>query len=477
MNIDQLYYILPEIFILSASCAILLASAFMNDKSQSNILYHISQISLLISASLAYATMTADSVLALHSTVVSDKLSAFLKVMICLVSAVVLLYSKDYLYHRGLLKGEYFFLILTSVAGMLIMTSAMHFITIYLGLELLSLSLYGLVAFQRKSGQASEAAMKYFVLGALASGLLLYGMSMIYGATGSLSLEVIHKVTSELQGDKTLVVVGMVFIVTGIAFKLGAVPFHAWVPDVYQGSVTPIGLFISTAPKLAAFAMMMRLLVDGLQPMQADWSEMLIFLAVLSIGFGNTVAIAQTNIKRMLAYSAISHVGFLLLGVLTGNVSGYSASLFYISSYVLMGLGSFGIILLLSQANFEADQLEDYKGLNEKNSWQAFIMLIVMLSMAGVPPLLGFWAKWSVLLQVVQAGYIWLAVYAVIFSVIGAFYYLRVIKLMYFDKPGRNIEINTSQDFNTAISINAITILLLGLFPSWLMQACIFIMQ
>jgi NADH-quinone oxidoreductase subunit N len=374
---------------------------------------------------------------------------------------------------RNLLKGEYFILGLFAVLGMMVMVSAHHLLMIYLGLELLSLSLYAMVAMHRDSQQASEAAMKYFVLGALASGMLLYGISMLYGITGSLDLAEITQVISQKNEHHTILVFALVFIVVGLAFKLGAVPFHMWVPDVYQGAPTAVTLFIGSAPKLAAFAMVMRLLVEGMQELHADWQGMLILLAILSMGTGNLIAIAQTNLKRMLAYSTISHVGFLLLGILTGTAAGYAASMFYVIVYALMSLGGFGVILLLSRKGFEAELLADLKGLNERNSWYAFIMLILMLSMAGVPPFLGFWAKWSVLSQVVQADMVWLAVVAVAFAIIGAFYYLRIIKLMYFDKAEDNTPIEADLPMRIALSVNGLVILMLGLLPHSLMQLCL----
>jgi NADH-quinone oxidoreductase subunit N len=339
-------------------------------------------------------------------------------------------------------------------------------------LELLSLSMYSLVAMQRDNPLATEAAMKYFVLGALASGMLLYGMSMIYGVTGSLDFTKISEAVDLGTIDHSVLAYGLVFLIVGVAFKFGAVPFHMWVPDIYQGAPTAITLFIGSAPKLAAFAMLMRLLVDGLEGLYLDWQGILILLSILSMFTGNILAIAQTNIKRMLAYSTISHVGYLLLGVLTASHSGYAASLFYTISYTLMSLGAFGMVLLLSRAGYEAENLDDFKGLNTRKPWYAFIMLILMLSMAGVPPMLGFWAKWSVLGQVVQAGMVWLAVLAVLAAVIGAFYYLRIVKLMYFDAPQETTEINPAPDLRFALSVNGLAVLMLGLSPQALMEMC-----
>jgi NADH-quinone oxidoreductase subunit N len=363
---------------------------------------------------------------------------------------------------------------------MMVMISANHFLTIYMGLELLSLSLYAMVAMNRDSVVSTEAAMKYFVLGALASGLLLYGMSMIYGATGTLE---ITGVAERLYGggaNKNLMVFGLVFLVAGLAFKLGVVPFHMWIPDVYHGAPTSVTLLISTAPKLAAFAIVMRLLVNGLITMAQDWQAMLVILSVLSMAIGNLAAIAQTNLKRMLAYSAISHMGFMLLGITTGVVSGdarfalnaYSSAMFYVIAYVMMSAGTFGVILLMARTGFEADNIEDFKGLNKRNPWFAGVMLMLMFSMAGIPFFIGFFAKFSVLQAVVAAGYIWLALIAVLFSLIGAFYYLRVVKVMYFDQPVDDTPLTAGLDMRILISANGLAVALLGMFPQVIMSLC-----
>lgn len=470
--LNELQWLLPEIFVLSMACIILVVDAYLKPELRATS-YQLAQGTLLGSALLSYVLIPDTKLLLLHNMVVVDPLAGVLKVFVALISFVVFLYSRDYLKERDLFRGEYFVLGLFAVLGMQVMISAQHFLTIYLGLELLSLSLYAMVAMQRDSASATEAAMKYFVLGALASGMLLYGMSMLYGVTGSLELAVIADTISSGQIEPMLLSFGLVFIVVGLAFKLGAVPFHMWVPDVYQGAPTAITLFLGSAPKLAAFAMVMRLLVDGLQPLHPDWQGMLMILALLSIASGNVIAIAQTNIKRMLAYSTISHVGFLLFGILTAQKDGYVAAMFYTLVYTLMTLGAFGMILLLSRAGFESENLDDFKGLNQRNSWYAFLMLVVMLSMAGIPPMLGFWAKWAVLSQVVHAGFVWLALLAVLFSVIGAFYYLRVIKLMYFDKAADETPIEASVDMRVALSANGLLILSLGLFPEMLMVICV----
>ena len=375
---------------------------------------------------------------------------------------------------RHMFRGEFFALALFATLGMLIMISANHLLILYLGLELLSLSLYAMVALQRDSAKATEAAMKYFILGALASGMLLYGMSMIYGATGSLELTRMASLIDDNAAKNVGLILGLVFVVAGIGFKLGAVPFHMWIPDVYEGSPTAVTLFLGSIPKLAAFAFMIRLLVQGLgnTDIQMHWQQMLVVMSVLSLAIGNIAAIAQTNLKRMLAYSTISHMGFLLLGIISGGVNGYVSSMFYAIVYVLMNLGAFGMMLLLSRDGFEAEHIDDYKGLNQRSPWYAFLMLIIMLSMAGVPPLVGFYSKFSVLQSIVENGNIGLAVIAVIFSLIGAFYYLRIVKVMYFDEPVDTSVIAPRNDAKWLLTINALALLFFGLMPQSLMVLC-----
>lgn len=462
----------PEIFLLTMTCVILVIDLFLKDRSR-GATYLLSQITLLVTAVLAVQMYRPETILTFSGTFVSDPMSSLLKIFILIATIVVFVYSKDYLRERDIFKGEFYILGLFGVLGMMILVSAHNFLTVYLGLELLSLSLYALVAMQRDSLNASEAAMKYFVLGALASGMLLYGMSMLYGATGTLDLGELHTRVANAPMSNLVLVFGLVFIIVGVAFKLGAVPFHMWLPDVYQGAPTAVTLYIGTAPKLAAFAMVMRLLVDGLGSLHAHWGDILVILSIVSMGIGNVVAIAQANIKRMLAYSTISHVGFILLGVLAGTAQGYSSAMFYTIVYVLMGLGGFGMIIVLSRKGFEADSLDDFRGLNERSPWFAFMMLILMFSMAGVPPFLGFWAKLSVLMEVVSVGRIWLAAVAVIFSIIGAYYYLRVIKLMYFDKPGDTTKIEVSTDIRVVMSANGLLVLGLGVYPGALMALCV----
>lgn len=464
----------PEIFVLAMACLILVIDLFLKEQNRA-VTYMLTQLTLIGAALLTLGLHSAQPVLAFNDSFISDRMGDVLKLFIYLVSAVVFLYSREYLRSRELYKGEYFVLGLFAVLGMMVMVSAHSLLTIYLGLELMSLSLYAMVAMQRDSAVASEAAMKYFVLGALSSGLLLYGMSMLYGATGSLNIAAIDAAVRHggAAPDQQIVLVfGLVFVLIGMTFKLGAAPFHMWIPDVYHGAPTAVTLFIAGAPKIAAFAMLMRLLVDGLGDLHLHWQGMVAILAVLSMGIGNIIAIAQSNLKRMLAYSTISHVGFLLLGILSGTKVGYSASMFYIIVYALMTIGGFGMIILLSRAGFEADRLDDFKGLNSRSPWFAFIMLILMFSMAGVPPTVGFYAKLAVLQAVVEAGWVWLAVLAVLFSVIGAFYYLRIIKLMYFDKAEDLAPLTPGFDMQVLMSANGLAVLALGIFPSALLTLC-----
>lgn len=464
---------IPEIFVLSMACIILVIDLFIKQENRF-FSYLLSQLTLVVAAGLTLYLFTGSDVFTFENMFVSDNMSSVLKIFIYLITAVCFLYSRKYLIEQNFFRGEFFVLGLFGVLGMMIIVSAHNFLTIYLGLELLSLSLYAMVALRRDSVPASEAAMKYFVLGAIASGVLLYGMSILYGAAGTLDIAQIARYLAGQQGEKDIVTAfGLVFIVVGLAFKLGAVPFHMWIPDVYHGAPTPVTLYLGTAPKIAAFAMTIRLLVDGFQPIHGQWQDMLIILAILSLAVGNIIAIAQTNLKRMLAYSTIAHIGFLLLGLQTGNSEGYSASMFYIIVYSLMSLGSFGMIILLSRAGFEADRIEDFKGLNERSPWYAFIMLVLMFSMAGVPPTLGFYAKLSIIQSLISIEMVWLAVVAVVFSIIGAFYYLRIIKTMYFEKAEDTTPIYSNFDMRVVISINGLAILGLGLYPTALMNLCV----
>ncbi|MDP2810397.1 MAG: NADH-quinone oxidoreductase subunit NuoN [Rhodocyclaceae bacterium] len=479
----DLYPALPELFLLAMACAILLIDVFPG-RTRPWLTPALALLTLAGCAVITYATLDTQTVLTFSNMFVDDLLGDFLKLMLYIAVITVLVYSRGYLVARSLDKGEFYLLVLFATLGMMVMISASHLLTLYLGLELLSLSLYALVAIDRDSPRATEAAMKYFILGALASGLLLYGMSMIYGATGTLEIGGIAQTLYEGAANKGLLVFGLVFLVAGIGFKLGVVPFHMWVPDVYHGAPTPITLLIGSAPKLAAFAMTLRLLVYGLFDLAEQWQTMLMIMAVLSIALGNLAAIAQTNIKRMLGYSAISHMGFMLLALMSGVVVGaggadkhfalnaYSSAMYYVVAYVMMSLGSFGMILLLSRAGHEAENIEDFKGLNKRSPWFAAVMMILMLSMAGIPFFVGFFAKFSVLLAAVDAGYVAVVVFAVMFSLVGAFYYLRVVKLMYFDPPTDAAPIEAGLDMRILLSANGIAVALFGLFPNAIMALC-----
>jgi NADH-quinone oxidoreductase subunit N len=494
----------PEIFLLAATCAILVVDVFLPER-QRRITYALSLLALLGCALITVFVVIKDTggvrATTFNNMFVSDLMANVLKLVTYATIASCLVYSRSYIAARGLFRGEYFVLMLFSTLGMMVMISANHFISLYLGLELMSLCLYSIVALDRDSVAATEAAMKYFVLGALASGLLLYGMSMIYGATGTLEITEVARAigigggASADPSAKTILLFGLVFAVAGIAFKLGVAPFHMWIPDVYHGAPTSVTLLVGTAPKLAAFAMAVRVLVNGtlgtgahtaISETQAilafNWQQMLVILSVLSMAIGNLAAIAQSNIKRMLAYSTISHMGFVLLGLLSGVVGGntlsaseaYSAAMFYAVAYVLMSLGAFGMVVLLSRAGFEAERIDDFKGLNTRNPWFAFIMMLLMFSLTGIPPTLGFYAKVAVLLPVLAAGNVWLAVVAVLFSLVGAFYYIRVVKLMYFDEPQDNRPIETGLDMSVLMSANGLAVLLLGILPQPLAQICLY---
>jgi len=462
----------PEMFVLGMASFILVLDAFLKD-SQRTVTYLLSQLTLIIAAVLTWDLSGGETVSTFSGTFVQDPMADVLKLFLYLVTFGIFLYARDYLKERDLFKGEFYVLGLTATLGMMVMISAANMLTVYLGLELLSLSMYALVAIDRDNRNASEAAMKYFVLGALASGMLLYGMSLVYGVTGSLDLGEVADSVRQHGVSNLVLTFGVVFIVAGLGFKLGAVPFHMWVPDVYHGSPTAVTLFVGSAPKIAAFAMVMRLLADGLGGVHGSWQDMLVVLSVLSMAIGNLVAIAQTNIKRMLAYSTISHMGFLLLGILSGTQAGYSASMFYAITYALMAAGGFGVILLLSRKGFEAENLDDFKGLNDRSPWIAFVMLLLMFSMAGVPPTVGFYAKLQVLYAVVQADMVWLAGVAVAFAIIGVFYYLRVVKLMYFDKPEDDAAVEASMDTRVVLSANGLAMLALGVYPTGLMALCV----
>jgi NADH-quinone oxidoreductase subunit N len=462
---------MPEIVLLALVSILLVADLFFKEEDR-HFTYWLTVVALVGTAVLTLTTLGQPVTVTFKGMFVSDLLSQLLKIATLLTVAATLVLSRSYLEIRGLLTGEFLCLALFGTLGMMVMISAHHFITLFLGLELMALSQYAMVALQRDSVRATEASMKYFVLGALSSGLLLYGMSMIYGGTGTLELTRVAYSIEHGEARNMLALFGLVFVVAGIAFKLGAAPFHMWIPDVYTGAATPTTLIIGAAPKLAAFAFIMRLLAYGLQGMSADWQQMLVILAVASMAVGNIIAIAQANLKRMLAYSTIAHMGYLLLGILSGTDTGYTASLFYVVAYAIMTLGSFGMILILSRAGFEAETIDDFKGLNQKSKWYAFMMMILMFSLAGLPPTVGFFAKLFVLQAALAAGYTWLVVLAVLLSVIGAFYYLRIVKSMYMDPPAGEITIDPRADTRWMLSATAMATLLLGIFPARLMELC-----
>ena len=470
-NLTTLTPVLPEIFLLAAACLILVVDLFLSERTRL-VTYGLTLGALVGTVFLVqYAAGPATEVI-LYGSYVRDPMADVLKTSLLLVSLFAFVYAKDYLREQNMLRGEYFVLGLFAVLGMMVMISANSFLTAYLGLELLALCLYALVAFQRDSRLGAEAAMKYFVLGALASGMLLYGMSMVYGATGHLTFAEIAAVIASGNADEMVLVFGLVFVVIGVSFKFGAVPFHMWVPDVYHGAPTAVTLFLGSAPKIAAFALAMRLLVDAMGGLVEQWQDMLIILAVLSMALGNLVAIAQSNLKRMLAYSTIAHVGFIFLGLLSGTDNGYSAAMFYAIVYALMAAGGFGVITMLSRKGFDAENIDDLKGLNERSPWLAFMMMLILFSMAGVPPTVGFFAKLFVLEAVIVVDMVWLAGVAVFFSIIGAFYYLRAVKVMYFDKPVDTTVLGASMDTRVMMSINGLAMLYFGIFPAALFGAC-----
>jgi NADH-quinone oxidoreductase subunit N len=462
---------ISELFLVVAICAVLLVDVFAGAK-RPGLTSTLTLLTLVVGAALTgvYGHITHHAVL-FDGMYVADELSYVLKQIGFLVVAVVLLYSRTYLQDRKILRGEYYVLVLTALLGIFVLVSANSLLTVYIGVELLALSVYAMVAFDRDSAIAAESAIKYFVLGAIASGALLYGMSLIYGLTGSLNLE---EIAVKLHSPASLgVILGLVFIVVAVAFKLGAVPFHMWLPDVYQGSPTSVTLFVSTAPKIAYFALTLRLLAHGLGGTVVEWSQMLSVLAILSLIVGNTVALVQTNIKRLLAYSAISNVGFIVLGFVAGTPSGYTAALYYTLVYVLVVLGSFGVVLLASRAGFEADKLDDYKGLYQRDPLLALVMMMLMFSTAGVPPFVGFWAKLRIFQALWETQHFWLVVIAAAMSVVGAFYYLRVIKLMYFDAPvGDAPATQRATGVRLVLAVNAAAVLILGLLPSGLLDLC-----
>jgi NADH-quinone oxidoreductase subunit N len=484
MNAMNWLVVAPEIVLLAMACVIALVDLFVTDRAR-RVTFWLTQGTLVAVALLHLQSLDAgQSLFGMQGMVVSDPLGHLLAFFAALSVMATLAYAQPYIGPRHMMKGEFFTLSLFVLLGVCVMVSANNFLVVYLGLELMSLSLYALTALRRDHAMATEAAMKYFVLGALASGFLLYGLSMMYGATGSLDIQRVFEVIGRGQANPQVLTFGLVFIVAGLGFKFGAAPFHMWVPDVYHGAPTAVTLLIAGAPKLAAFGVTIRLLVEGMLGLATDWQQMLVVLALASLFIGNLAAIAQSNLKRMLAYSAIAQIGFMLLALASGVVSGntlsggnaYSSALFYMVAYVLTTLGSFGLILLLSRQGFESEEISDLAGLNQRSPWMAVVMALFMFSLAGIPPTVGFYAKLSVLQALVTtnlAGYLWLAVIAVLLSLVGAFYYLRVVKVMYFDEPATDApRISGERGVQALLAVNGAAVLAFGLLPGGLMAMC-----
>lgn len=462
---------MPEIVLLSALGIVLLVDLWTSDKNR-YITHVLSLLALVAAAAAQWLVWVPQSVSTFSGMYIADGMSQLSKMVMYAATFALFVYAKPYNRARDMFNGEFYTLTLFALSGMSVMVSAGHFLTAYIGLELLSLSLYAMIALRRDSADAAEAALKYFVLGALASGLLLYGISMVYGATGSLEFASVLANAYDGQANTWLLKLGLVFIVVAVAFKLGAVPFHMWVPDVYQGAPTSVAAFVGTVPKIAAVVFAFRILVTGLGTTVNDWTPMLAILAVASLLVGNLAAIMQSNIKRMLAYSTVSHMGFILLAFMAGAI-GFTAGLYYAIAYVVMGLVGFGVLMLLSNEAFECEEISDLAGLNQRHAWYAFLMLLAMFSMAGIPPLMGFYAKFAVIKALLSQGFVWISVFAVVMSLIGAFYYLRVVKVMYFDKATHEQGIGSNTVAKVVLSVNALLLLLWGVMPQSVMEWCL----
>ena len=463
---------MPEIVLLSALGIVLLVDLWTSDKNR-YITHVLSLLALVAAAAAQWLVWVPQSVSTFSGMYIADGMSQLSKMVMYAATFALFVYAKPYNQVRDMFRGEFYTLTLFALSGMSVMVSAGHFLTAYIGLELLSLSLYAMIALRRDSADAAEAALKYFVLGALASGLLLYGISMVYGATGSLEFASVLANAYDGQANTWLLKLGLVFIVVAVAFKLGAVPFHMWVPDVYQGAPTSVAAFVGTVPKIAAVVFAFRILVTGLGTTVNDWTPMLAILAVASLLVGNLAAIMQSNIKRMLAYSTVSHMGFILLAFMAGAI-GFTAGLYYAIAYVVMGLVGFGVLMLLSNEAFECEEISDLAGLNQRHAWYAFLMLLAMFSMAGIPPLMGFYAKFAVIKALLSQGFVWISVFAVVMSLIGAFYYLRVVKTMYFDEPGQaGATVQSGFDARLLLSVNALLLLVWGVMPQAVVDWCI----
>lgn len=470
LDLPNFLPVMPEIFMLVMTCIVLLVGLYSR---QQQAVYYLTQLALIGAAALTLQGDQQLPVITLYNMFVLDKLAVLSKLVIYAVSFLSFLYARKYIQVRGISSVEFYVLGLFAVLGMMVMVSAHNLLVLFLGLELLSLPLYAMVAMRRGVGDAAEGAMKYFVMGALASGMLLYGLSMLYGATRTLDIAELSQAIAILSGNQFLIMVlGVVFVVAGLAFKFGAAPFHMWAPDVYQSAPTPVTLFISSAPKIAVLMITFRLLSDAMSGLYIQWQQLFIIVAIVSMGLGNIVAIIQSNIKRMLAYSAIAHMGFVVLGLLAATPEGYAAALFYMIAYAIMSAGAFAVLVMLSSTGIDIEDIDDLRGLNNRNPWLAFMMLIVMFSMAGIPPTVGFFAKLAVLKALVDINMVWLAIVALVFAIIGVYYYIRVVKAMYFDAPETTLPITSSFDMRCAVSINALLLLGLGIFPGALIQVC-----
>lgn len=474
MNMTMISFIpaLPEIFLLSMICIVLLTDLFIQ-QSKRLLTYTLVQITLIATFVLVLKTAPETTTILFNGHYIIDSISGLLKLFILAMGLFAFIYARNYINDREIPQGDYYLLGLFSIFGMLVLVSAYSLLTLFLGLELVSLPLYAMVALQRNSTLNAEAAMKYFVMGSLASGMLLYGFSMIYGVTHSITLpEIAQAIATSTVNQQLILTFGLILAIAGVAFKLGAAPFHMWVPDVYQGSPTSVTLFVGSLPKIAAVGMALRLLVYGMPTLAIKWQGILIVIAIASIALANTVAIVQSNLKRMLSYSAISHIGYMTLGLLTASPEGYSAAVFYIFAYAIMSMGAFALLIALSKAGLEIEEISDLRGLNARNPWLAFMMLLVMFSMAGIPPTVGFFAKLGILQALVSAHMVWLAALALVFAIIGAYYYLNVVKVMYFEEPDYVTPVNSSKDVYAALSINGLLVLGLGIFPNSLIELC-----
>lgn len=470
--LDNIHLALPEMIILATACIALLAELFLRPRMHSSIVLMVSVVGLVLAASVNYLYLGQYSTVILHGLFMSDDMAQLMKLFILISVLLCFVYSNYYMQERQISSGDFYVLGLFSTLGMMTLVSAHSLLTIYLGLELLSLPLYAMVAIQRRHADGAEAAMKYFVMGSIASAMLLYGMSLLYGATGSLDLSTIGNAAAA-HSQSNLLIFALVFMLAGVAFKLAAAPFHMWAPDVYSGAPTSVTLFLSAAPKIAAVGMALRILTVSFAGEVAQWQQIIMVLALLSAGVGNLLAIAQNNIKRLFAYSAISHMGYALFGVLAATAAGYAAALYYVLIYALMSVAAFGFLVLLSHSGVEVEQVDDLKGMNKRSPWLAFMMMIVMLSMAGIPPTVGFFAKLLVLKALVDVHMTWVAILGLIFAVIGAFYYLRIIKVMYFNESTSTASIQISKGTNLLFAVNCLSLLYYGIFPGALIALCL----